>query len=91
MTTMIESDCIHNIQSKGKGENSMASYDPKKNKYINKYKQEHYKSLRLEVSKEFYSDVLAPAAEAKGMPIATYVKEAITEKVERETGCKPEK
>ena len=62
----------------------MASYDPKKNKYINKYKQEHYKSLRLEVTKEFYSDILAPAAAAKGMAIATYVKEAITEKVERE-------
>ena len=85
MATMIESDCIHNVQSKGKGENFMASYDPKQNKYVNKYKQEHYKCLRVEVTKEFYTDTLVPAAEAKGMPIATYVREAITEKIKRES------
>ena len=63
----------------------MASYDPKQNKYVNKYKQEHYKCLRVEVTKEFYTDTLVPAAEAKGMPIATYVREAITEKIKRES------
>lgn len=84
MTTMLESDCTHNIKDR-KGDTSMGAYDPKNNKYVNKYKQEHYKCLRVEVTKEFYSDILVPAAEAKGMPIATYVREAITEKIKRES------
>ena len=85
---MLKSSCTHNTQQHSKGDESMGVYNPKHNKYVNKYKQEHYKSLRIEVSKEFYSDILAPAAEAKGMAIATYIKEAITEKINRETNNK---
>ena len=63
----------------------MGRYDPKNNEYVNNYKKEHYKCLRIEVRKEFYSDNLLPAAEAKGMAVATYVREAIKEKIQRES------
>lgn len=62
----------------------MGTYDPKNNVYINNYKKEHYKRLQIEFDKDYYANVLAPAAEAKGIGTSTFVREAVKEKIERE-------
>lgn len=83
--TILLSNCTYNWKTNSEGDTSMANYNPKNNTYINNYKKEHYKCLQVEVRKEFYTDVLVPAAKEKGMAVATYVKEAINEKLERES------
>lgn len=80
--TMLSSDCTHNVQLNDEGEKKMA-FDA--NTYYNNYKKEHYKRIPVEIDKAYYSDVLVPAAEAKGIGISTYIKEAIREKIERES------
>lgn len=85
MGTVVSSNCTHNIKSNTEGQKFMGSYDPKNNVYVNKYKKEHYKSIKVEFKKEYFADVLAPAAESKGMAVSVYIKEAIKEKLERES------
>lgn len=85
MATMLSSDYPKTAQNINTGVKEMSKYDPKNNEYINNYKREHYKCLRVEVTKEFYNDTLVPAAAEKGLPIAAYVREAISEKLERES------
>ena len=85
MTTMIESDCTHMKQLNTEGEKRMGKYDPKNNDYVNNYKKEHYKRLQIEFDKDYYVNVLAPAAEAKGLRTSTFVREAVKEKIERES------
>ena len=82
MTTMVTSDCTHNGQPNNRRENPMA-FDA--NTYVNDYKKEHYKRITIEVSKEYYNDVLLPAVEKKGVRTNTFIKEAIAEKIERES------
>lgn len=82
VVTMVSSDCTMNVQSNDEGEKKMA-YNA--TAYNNSYKKEHYKRIPVEIDKAYYSDVLVPAAEARGIGISTYIKEAIREKIERES------
>lgn len=57
-------------------------YNPKQNKYVDKYKHEHYKSLLLNIPKDDYPAIKA-FAESKGMSVAGFIKQAIKEAMER--------
>ncbi len=81
---MLMLDCTPQCSLKRK-EKTMGKYDPKNNVYVNNYKKEHCKKISVEVRKDYYSDVLSPAAEALGMSVHGYIKEAIREKIERES------
>ena len=56
-----------------------------RNEYINNYKKEHYKRINLNIDKEFYETDLAAEAQRQGMKVNTFIKEAISEKLERES------
>lgn len=55
-----------------------------RNAYVQNYKKEHYKRVPLEVKREYYDEVLAPAASLRGMTVNSFIKEAIAEKLDRE-------
>lgn len=59
-----------------------------KNEYINNYKKTHYKRIVLNIDKEYYENVLLPEAQHLGIGTNTFIKEAIGEKIERESGSK---
>ena len=48
-----------------------------------KYAKANLKRFPLDMQKEYFEDVLKPAAEAAGMPISTFIKAAIAEKIAR--------
>lgn len=54
------------------------------NKSQYKYNKEHLKRIPLDVQKGFYEQILKPAADAAGLPVNSYIKQAINEKIERE-------
>lgn len=87
--TMLLSDCTHNNSDnyQVRKETIMLSENAKQNKmkYINSYKKNNYKRIPLEVKISYYEDVLLPAAEEKGITVSAFVKEAISEKLERES------
>ena len=56
--------------------------------YINQYKRTHYKRINFELRKDLFEDTLIPAAKEKNMGINSYIREAIEEKLERETAYK---
>lgn len=49
-----------------------------RSRYFVEYAKEHKKRIPFDVRKEYYTDVLKPAAEAAGEPVNTYIKNAIT-------------
>ena len=56
--------------------------------YTMEYKKTHYKRVSFEVKKAFFEDYLQPAAKSKRMSLNSYIKEAIEEKLERESDYK---
>lgn len=56
-----------------------------RSKYIYNYKKEHYKRINLNIDKAYYEDELAAEAQRQGMKVNTFIKEAINEKLERES------
>ena len=49
-----------------------------------KYMKEKRKRLDLSWKKEEFEEVIMPAAEKAGVPVSTFIKQAINEKIERE-------
>lgn len=49
-----------------------------------RYKEKAIKRVPLDMQKEYFETVLKPAAEKSGMPVNTFIKQAITEKIERD-------
>ena len=84
VSNMITSDRTPILSEKRKAK-TMGKYDPKNNAYVNNYKKEHCKKISVEVRKDYYEDVLFPAAESAGLSVHGYIKEAIREKIERES------
>lgn len=82
MDTMVALSHPHTINSNTKGDGCMAE---SRSPYMTAYKKEHYKRVPFEISKDYYTDVLFPAAQRKGMSVNSFIKEAIAEKVERES------
>lgn len=48
-----------------------------------KYHEKAIKRVPLDMQKDFYNDVLRPAADSAGIPVNTFIKQAIQEKIER--------
>lgn len=59
-------------------------YNPKNSKYSQKYNREHYKNAAVTLPKEFYDGILKPLCDGLGMSVSSFVRDAITEKIERE-------
>lgn len=49
-----------------------------------RYNEKHIKRVPLDVQKEYYDTILRPAAAAAGLPVNTYIKTAISEKIEKD-------
>ncbi len=60
------------------------AYNPKRNDYIDKYKSDHYKRVAVDFKKSYYDETLKPAADSAGVPVASYIKEAVSEKINRD-------
>ena len=63
---------------------------PYKNKadkaqYDIEYAKKNLKQVMLTVRKDYYANVLKPAAERACKPVNTFIKEAIQEKIDRES------
>ena len=52
--------------------------------YDIKYQKEKLKRIPLNVQLDYYNNVLKPAAEKSGLPVNTFIKQAIQEKIERD-------
>lgn len=60
-------------------------YDPESGKRASmKYVREKQKSILLKWKKTDFENIILPAIEASGLPTATYIKQAVMEKIERE-------
>lgn len=49
-----------------------------------KYAQGKLKRIPLDVQIEYYENTLKPAAEKSGLPLNTFIKQAIQEKIQRD-------
>lgn len=56
-------------------------YSEKKKAYNIVYQKENMKRVPLDVQKEYYEEVLKPAAERVGEPVNTFIKKAIEERI----------
>lgn len=59
-------------------------YDDKKRDYTIKYAKEKLKRIPLDVTKQYYDEILKPVANSVGMSVNGFIKEAIQEKITRE-------
>ena len=50
-----------------------------------KYVRDHVKRVTLKYRKEYYEEHIQPAVDRAGVPAATFFKEAIEEKIQRES------
>lgn len=57
--------------------------ESRKNSTI-KYMKEKMKIINLRIKKDDYEERIEPAIRRSGLPVATFVKKAIDEKIERE-------
>lgn len=48
-----------------------------------KYTKEHQRQIPLKVKNEYYNDILKPAADMMDEPVATFIKKAIEERLDR--------
>lgn len=55
----------------------------KKIEYVKKYSKDHYKRIPLDVDYATFYDIKAAATRA-GKPVNTYIKEAISDRMEKE-------
>ena len=57
-----------------------------KEKYATTYKyhKEKIKRIPLDIQKDYFENTLLPAAEKSGMPVNTFIKQAIAEKIARD-------
>lgn len=60
------------------------AYPEKKLAYNLKYAKEHKRRIPLDVQKVYYENVLSRIPEVAGIPINTFIKAAITEKIQRD-------
>lgn len=49
-----------------------------------KYIKEKQQRIEIKYKKEEYTDRILPAIEKSGMPVATFIKKAVDEKIERD-------
>ena len=59
-------------------------YNPKYNETAYKYRKTNLKRIPLDVQKDYYDNVLKPAADRSGTPVNRYIRIAIDEKIDRD-------
>ena len=59
-------------------------YNEKKRDYSIEYAKKNLKRVPFDLPKDYYEDVLKPSAEKAGLSVNGFIKQAITEKIERE-------
>lgn len=62
----------------------------KKSQYDMDYHKQHIKRFTFDMQKEWYEETLVPAAKEANEPISTFIKTAITERIERMHKDRPE-
>lgn len=67
-----------------KTEEEPMAYSEKKLAYNLQYAKDHKKRIPLDVRKEYYDNVLSLLPEVAGVGINTFIKAAITEKIQRD-------
>lgn len=60
------------------------AYTPEMNKSSQRYVRHGQKSILIKFRKDDYDKIIQPAVQKTGMPMVTFIKEAIFEKIERE-------
>ena len=60
------------------------TYKPEYNEQNYKYRSAKFKRVGIDFDKEYYNNVLKPAADACGLPVGTYIKRVIAEEIERD-------
>lgn len=61
---------------------------PAANQSQYKYNAKNIKRIPLDVQKEYFEKVLKPAADSAGVGVNTYIKQAIAEKIQRDSETK---
>ncbi len=54
-----------------------------KGQYNREYAKEKFKRVPFDIQRDYYENVLKPAAEAAGEPVNTFIKIAIAERIEK--------
>lgn len=49
-----------------------------------KYKAKKWKRIPLDIDKNYYNNILLPTCNKLNMPVNTFIKQAIAEKIDRE-------
>ena len=62
------------------------AYNPKYLKKTYEYRKNNLKRVGIDFNNTYYTEVLQPAIEKSGMTISGFIKEAINEKIDRESG-----
>ena len=62
-------------------------YNPKYLPKDYEYRKNHFKRVGVDVQKEYYAEVLKPAADRVGESVNGYIKKAIDERIERENAA----
>jgi hypothetical protein len=62
----------------------MPQTEREKTEYRIRYAKENLKRVPFDCQKDYYEEVLKPAAEKAGMKVNAFIKAAIAEKIERE-------
>ncbi len=60
------------------------AYNEISKKATMKYMKEKMKIINLRIKKSDYEQFIQPAIERSGMPVATFIKQAIDEKIKRD-------
>lgn len=61
------------------------AYNEKQKGYAMNYAKRTLKRIPLDVKKEYYEDVIVPAAKKCGSSVRAFILDAIAEKIERDT------
>lgn len=57
------------------------TYNKKYNEQNYKYRSEKFKRVGIDVERTYYEEILKPAADSLSMPVGTFIKQAIEEKI----------
>ena len=60
------------------------AYTERQNKTNQKYVREHQKQIMVKYRKDVYAENIEPFVKASGLPVATFIKEAVAEKIDRD-------
>lgn len=61
----------------------MTTYNPKYNKKRQEYREKTFKRIGLDITKDYYANVLKPVTEMMDESVVQFIKLAITERIDR--------